>query len=153
MAVSVISLSGMAGAQPACDPLTQYERNGDCCKMCAPGKPGDAKGNVKVCVELCLGNKKEPLRETRVLITNPTDAIEDESLVPDRQSSQEEADARTPEENEDELSQELSDDYVLTDNGNVVTQEDGKSAVLSRQESQTQTLQTETSCGHSDRWG
>lgn len=87
-----------------------------------------------------------------MLITNPTDAIEEESLVPDRQSSQEEADVRTPEENEDELSQELSEHYVLTDNGNFLTQEDGKSAVLSREESQTQTLQTETSCGHSDRW-
>ncbi|XP_034392430.1 tumor necrosis factor receptor superfamily member 5 isoform X1 [Cyclopterus lumpus] len=111
---------------------------GWCC-LCK-GKPGDANGNLKVCVESCLGDKKEPQRETNVLITNPTDAIEEESLVPDLQCSHEEAGVRTPEENEDELSQVLSEDFVLTENGNFVTQEDGKSIVLSRQESQTQTF-------------
>lgn len=57
------------------------------------------------------------------------------------QSSQEEGSSRAPEENEDEPSQELSTtDVLLTDKGNFVTQENGKTEILSRQESQTQTF-------------
>uniref|UniRef100_A0A3Q4BIS4 TNFR-Cys domain-containing protein n=1 Tax=Mola mola TaxID=94237 RepID=A0A3Q4BIS4_MOLML len=75
-----------------------------------------------------------------VLITNPTDAAEEETSLPIGQSSQEESVFRTPVEDEDQLSQEMSTvDVVLTDRGNFVTQEKGKSEVLSRQESQTQT--------------
>ncbi|XP_037627859.1 tumor necrosis factor receptor superfamily member 5 isoform X2 [Sebastes umbrosus] len=100
------------------------------------GKQGDAEGKVKACFK-CLEDQSEPvlLRETRVVITNPT--TEEESLMPELQSSQEEAGVMTPEENEDEHSQDLA---VLTENGNYVTQENGKSTILSRQESQTQTF-------------
>ncbi|KAM6930076.1 tumor necrosis factor receptor superfamily member 5 isoform 1-T1 [Lycodopsis pacificus] len=103
-------------------------------------KPGDAEGKVKVCFDSCLGDKKEPQRETKVLITNPTDPTEEESMMHELQSSQEEAGVRTPEENEDELSQEVLPDLALSENGNYVTQENGKSSILSRQESQTQTF-------------
>uniref|UniRef100_A0A3Q3WP65 TNFR-Cys domain-containing protein n=1 Tax=Mola mola TaxID=94237 RepID=A0A3Q3WP65_MOLML len=95
------------------------------------------------CVELCLGEeeKTEMPREAIVLITNPTDAAEEETSLPIGQSSQEESVFRTPVEDEDQLSQEMSTvDVVLTDRGNFVTQEKGKSEVLSRQESQTQTF-------------
>ncbi|XP_068589745.1 tumor necrosis factor receptor superfamily member 5 [Cebidichthys violaceus] len=102
-------------------------------------KPGEANGKVKVCFQSCLGSKKEPLRETKVLITNPTDPTEEESTMHELQSSQEEGGARSPEENEDLLS-EVSPDLVLSENGNFVTQENGKSSVLSRQESQPQTF-------------
>lgn len=61
-------------------------------------------------------------------------------MMHELQSSQEEAGVRTPEENEDELSQEVLPDLVLSENGNYVTQENGKSSILSRQESQTQTF-------------
>ncbi|XP_038577817.1 tumor necrosis factor receptor superfamily member 5 isoform X1 [Micropterus salmoides] len=101
----------------------------------------DAKGKVKICVESCLAEKKEPLREcTNVLITTPTDQTDEESTLPEVQTSQEEGFGRTPEENEDELSQEMSTDVVFTENGNFVTQENGKTEILSRQESQTQTF-------------
>nr|ACQ58926.1 Tumor necrosis factor receptor superfamily member 5 precursor [Anoplopoma fimbria] len=106
----------------------------------------DTQGNLKACVESCWGDKKEPLREANVLINPPTNPIEEESIMPELQSSQEEAGARTPEENEDEHSQEVLVDLALTENGNYVTQENGKSTVLSRQESQTQTLTESSSC-------
>uniref|UniRef100_A0A3Q4BIU0 TNFR-Cys domain-containing protein n=1 Tax=Mola mola TaxID=94237 RepID=A0A3Q4BIU0_MOLML len=93
-----------------------------------------------VCGELCT-KKTEMPREAIVLITNPTDAAEEETSLPIGQSSQEESVFRTPVEDEDQLSQEMSTvDVVLTDRGNFVTQEKGKSEVLSRQESQTQTF-------------
>lgn len=80
-------------------------------------------------------------REAKVLITNPTDAAEEETSLPTMQSSQEETISRTPVEDDDELSQENSTvDVALTERGNFVTQENGKSEVLSRQESQTQTF-------------
>ncbi|XP_068453877.1 tumor necrosis factor receptor superfamily member 5 isoform X2 [Clinocottus analis] len=97
---------------------------------------------VKVCFESCHGDKKEPPKETKVLITNPTDPLEKESVAPDL-SYQDEAGLRTPEENDDQLSKGMSDDLCFTENGNFVTEEHGKSLVLSRQESQTQTCTDE----------
>ena len=79
------------------------------------------------------------LREVKVLLPKPTD-VEEESMSPEMLSTQEETSFRTPEENEDEPSQEISGDRVYTENGNFVTQENGKSEILSRQESQTQTF-------------
>ncbi|KAL6119458.1 cd40 [Pungitius sinensis] len=99
-------------------------------------KQGDKKG--KGCFESSLGDKEEPVKETKVLITNPTDPAEEESLMSEL-LSKEEAGVRTPEENEDELSL-ASPDLVLSEKGNFVTQENGKSTILSRQESQTQTF-------------
>ncbi|NP_001254588.1 tumor necrosis factor receptor superfamily member 5 precursor [Gasterosteus aculeatus] len=109
------------------------------------GRSGDESGKVKKilmgCFESRSGDEEAPVRETRVLITNPTEPAEEESLTPELLSTQEEAGARTPEENEDELSLETPD-LVLSENGNFVTQEKGKSSILSRQESQTQTFTT-----------
>ncbi|XP_076596126.1 tumor necrosis factor receptor superfamily member 5 isoform X1 [Chaetodon auriga] len=102
------------------------------------GKRGNAK--AKGCVESCLGEQHEPLRESRGLITTPTEPVDEESTLPEVQSSQDEGFPRTPEENEDEPSQEMSPDVLLTENGKIVTQENGKAEVLSRQESQTQTF-------------
>ncbi|XP_029292556.1 tumor necrosis factor receptor superfamily member 5 isoform X1 [Cottoperca gobio] len=104
------------------------------CKLCLC--KGDAKG--KDCLESCRGEEREQLRETRVEITNPTEEVQ--SLMPEGQSIQEEAGAGTPEENEDTLSQKESTEVVFSENGNYVTQENGKSSILSRQESQTQTF-------------
>ncbi|XP_034733185.1 tumor necrosis factor receptor superfamily member 5 isoform X1 [Etheostoma cragini] len=105
------------------------------------GKEEDARGKVKVCVGSCFGDGRQPLRETRVLITNPTDATEEESMkLPELQSSQEEGGAGTPEENEDQQNQEISAGPFLTENGKLVTEEYGKSSVLSRQESQPHTF-------------
>ncbi|XP_078111921.1 tumor necrosis factor receptor superfamily member 5 isoform X2 [Sander vitreus] len=107
-------------------------------------KQGDARG--KVCVGSCFGDERQPLRETKVLITNPTDATEEESMkLPELQSSQESG-AGPPEENEDQPSQEMSAGLVLTENGKLVTEEYGKSSVLSRQESQPHTFPD--SCGY-----
>lgn len=60
-------------------------------------------------------------------------------MLPEQESTQEEYSAsegpvQTPEENLDEESQDFGN---LTENGNFVTQEKGKSAIVSRQESQT----------------
>ncbi|XP_039656092.1 tumor necrosis factor receptor superfamily member 5 isoform X2 [Perca fluviatilis] len=109
------------------------------------GNQEDARG--KVCVGSCFGDGRQPLRETKVLITNPTDATEEESMkLPELQSSQEEGGAGPPEENEDQPSQEISAGLILTENGKVVTEEYGKSSVLSRQESQPHTFPD--SCGY-----
>ncbi|XP_070823608.1 tumor necrosis factor receptor superfamily member 5 [Chaetodon trifascialis] len=102
------------------------------------GKRGNAK--AEGCVESCLGQQHEPLKESRGLITTPTEPVDEESTLPEVQSSQDEGFPRTPEENEDEPSQEMLPDVLLTENGKIVTQENGKAEVLSRQESQTQTF-------------
>ncbi|XP_044067670.1 tumor necrosis factor receptor superfamily member 5 [Siniperca chuatsi] len=105
------------------------------------GKQGDSKGKVKGCVESCLVFKKEPLKDSGVLIAVPTNETEEESMLTEVQTSQEEASERTPEENEDEPSQAMSTEHSFrTENGNYVTQENGKTEILSRQESQTQTF-------------
>ncbi|XP_041656403.1 tumor necrosis factor receptor superfamily member 5 [Cheilinus undulatus] len=43
----------MAAAQPLCDPETQYEKNGQCCKMCGPGNRMSTTGTCDEpqCVE------------------------------------------------------------------------------------------------------
>nr|AGM16418.1 CD40 [Lutjanus sanguineus] len=99
------------------------------------GDQHDARGQVKSCVESCMGGSHEPLRGD-TLITTPTDAqnVDEESSCPhEMQSSQEDGFIRTPEEIEDPT------DVGSTDRGNFVTQETGKTAVLSRQESQPHT--------------
>ncbi|TMS15814.1 Tumor necrosis factor receptor superfamily member 5 [Larimichthys crocea] len=101
-------------------------------------KRGNAKGCLKGCVEWCAGGEHEPLATESKLVTTPTS--DEESTMPEPLSSQEEGFGRTPEENEDELaSQEMSTDVLLTDKGRILTQENGKTEILSRQESQTQT--------------
>lgn len=67
------------------------------------------------------------------LIATPSDYFDEESML---HSSKEEDFLRTPEENEDQPSQEISAD-LRTDKGNFVAQENGKAEILSRQESQT----------------
>nr|XP_046253486.1 tumor necrosis factor receptor superfamily member 5 [Scatophagus argus] len=93
------------------------------------GKQGDARGSVKVCVESCLGDKREPLRETTAY------PAEEESMFPEVRSPSE-CCVRTPVENEDES----TIDERLTDNGNFVMEENGKTEVVSQEESQAQTF-------------
>ncbi|XP_040009827.1 tumor necrosis factor receptor superfamily member 5 [Xiphias gladius] len=100
---------------------------------------GDAKRKLKDCVQSCRGERLE-LQNENPLIAPPVDDAEKELMFPEQQSSQEEGGTRTPEENEDELSEEISAGVILTDNGNYVTQEKGKTEILSRQESETQTF-------------
>ncbi|XP_042348547.1 tumor necrosis factor receptor superfamily member 5 isoform X2 [Plectropomus leopardus] len=97
---------------------------------------GDAK--EKVCVESCLGEQKEQLTETRVPIMHPTGPIEEESMFSEMRSSQEEG-CSGPEENEHQPNQEASA-AGRTEGGNFLAQENGKSVVISRQESQTQSF-------------
>ncbi|KAM3618277.1 uncharacterized protein V6R79_018478 [Siganus canaliculatus] len=87
----------------------------------------NASGNLKDCVESCMGEKWEQpseQQEAETVIASPT---EDHSFG-------EMYSIRTPVENDDE------DDKLtraaLTDNGNLVRQENGKAEILSRQESQ-----------------
>ncbi|XP_040922434.1 tumor necrosis factor receptor superfamily member 5 isoform X2 [Toxotes jaculatrix] len=92
------------------------------------------------CFESCQGGEQEELKNHEVLILPPSDQNENEPMFSEQQS-QEECGSRTPEENEDELSQVVSAGGVaLTDNGKYVMQERGKTEILSRQESQTQTF-------------
>ena len=70
----------------------------------------------------------------------PADDTENDFSFPEQRSSQEEVGTRAPEENEDEPSEEMSAGVILTENGNYVTQEKGKTEILSRQESETQTF-------------
>ncbi|XP_070695669.1 tumor necrosis factor receptor superfamily member 5 isoform X2 [Pempheris klunzingeri] len=102
------------------------------------GKQG-AKTKLKGCVESCLGEEKEPQKEVNLLIETPTDAIDEEIMLPKMQVLQEEVFSRTPEETEDEPPQEESADELFTDKGNLVAQEDGETEKISRQESQPST--------------
>ncbi|XP_035512976.1 tumor necrosis factor receptor superfamily member 5 [Morone saxatilis] len=107
--------------------------------LCRKYGQRDARGNLKGCVESCIDEKVHLTGHKP--ITQPTDN-EEEFMSPEMQSSQEESSLRTPVENEDEPSQEMSSDMGqrLTENGNFVTQENGKTYILSRQESQTHTV-------------
>ncbi|KAK2897210.1 tumor necrosis factor receptor superfamily member 5 [Channa argus] len=102
---------------------------------------GNVKDSVKGCVESCRGEEQtETPREIYIPIA---DMHEPEHKFVEQFSTQEEGSTQeghgmTPEENLDEESLEQSS-YPRTENGNFVTQERGKSEVLSRQESQTQT--------------
>ncbi|KAL7397853.1 hypothetical protein ABVT39_000750 [Epinephelus coioides] len=97
---------------------------------------GDA--SQKICVGSCMGeHEKEPLRETIVPMMQPDNPVEEESTLP--QSLPEEGGAGPPEENEHEPHQEMSA-VGRTELGNVVAEEIGKSAIVSRQESQTETF-------------
>ncbi|XP_030280003.1 tumor necrosis factor receptor superfamily member 5 isoform X1 [Sparus aurata] len=99
------------------------------------GKCGEEK--VKGCFQSCREQKSEPLQEEHIFIPEQPDPLdEEESMSPDMHSTQEEGFTRTPEE-DDELSVPMSP-TALTDRGNLVTQENGKTEQLSRQESQTQ---------------
>ncbi|GAA6216685.1 tumor necrosis factor receptor superfamily member 5-like isoform X2 [Lates japonicus] len=97
---------------------------------------GDARR--KGCVEACREDEQELPREANALMVTQEET-EKELTIPEQPSTQEEGASRTPEENEDELSTELSAGVIITDNGNYVVQENGKADILSRQESQTQT--------------
>ncbi|XP_018545316.1 tumor necrosis factor receptor superfamily member 5 isoform X1 [Lates calcarifer] len=99
---------------------------------------GDARRKVKGCVEACRADKQELPGEANTLMVTQEET-EKELTIPEQPSTQEEGASRTPEENEDELSTELSAGVIITDNGNYVVQENGKADILSRQESQTQT--------------
>ncbi|XP_049437396.1 tumor necrosis factor receptor superfamily member 5 isoform X2 [Epinephelus fuscoguttatus] len=97
---------------------------------------GDA--SQKICVESCMGEHKKGLpNETIVPMMQPDEPIEEESTFP--QSLPEEGGAGPPEENEHEPHQEMSA-VGRTELGNVVAEEIGKSAIVSRQESQTETF-------------
>ncbi|XP_078144171.1 tumor necrosis factor receptor superfamily member 5 isoform X2 [Centroberyx gerrardi] len=94
-----------------------------------------AKAKIKGCIMEDGTNKPE--REANP-IANPT--AEPCLLSYEERSSEQEGGAKTPEENEDGLDEEpsqplISDDPGLTENGNLVEQEEGKREVLSRQES------------------
>ncbi|KAF3697291.1 Tumor necrosis factor receptor superfamily member 5 [Channa argus] len=111
---------------------------------CGPGHEVVSKGNHTYdtgCVESCRGEEQtETPREIYIPIA---DMHEPEHKFVEQFSTQEEGSTQeghgmTPEENLDEESLEQSS-YPRTENGNFVTQERGKSEVLSRQESQTQT--------------
>ncbi|KAM9856160.1 tumor necrosis factor receptor superfamily member 5 [Aulostomus maculatus] len=93
---------------------------------------GDSQGDLKDCVGLCVGRNKTP---PVALITDApvADQAEEEFLKSKEQLSQE--DSNTPEENEDPPSRSI----VFSDRGNFVTEENGKSEILSWQETQTQT--------------
>ncbi|KAM8753591.1 tumor necrosis factor receptor superfamily member 5 isoform 1-T1 [Acanthopagrus schlegelii] len=98
-------------------------------------KCGEEK--VKGCFQSCREQRSEPLQEECIFIPEQPDPHdEEESTSPDMHSTQEEGFTRTPEE-DDELSVPMSP-TALTDRGNLVTQENGKTEQLSRQESQTQ---------------
>ncbi|XP_026188299.1 tumor necrosis factor receptor superfamily member 5 isoform X2 [Mastacembelus armatus] len=86
----------------------------------------------------CCGDKGVTLEEIHVGTQTPEKA----PILPQGLSSQEDGGTRTPEENDDSLSQEPQSEpnVILSDKGNFVTQENGKSDILSRQESQTQTF-------------
>lgn len=89
------------------------------------------------CFQSCREQKREPLQEEHIFIPEQPDPLdEEESMSPDMHSTQEEGFTRTPEE-DDEQSVPMSP-TALTDRGNLVTQENGKTEQLSRQESQTQ---------------
>nr|XP_020474690.1 tumor necrosis factor receptor superfamily member 5-like [Monopterus albus] len=89
--------------------------------------------DLKACVQSCCGEQREMLRDPPVtLIVTPE---KDQSLLVEVVALQEEAASSMPEENDDEPTQ-----GFLTENGNFVTQEKGKSVVLSRQESHPQTF-------------
>uniref|UniRef100_UPI0037E8E151 tumor necrosis factor receptor superfamily member 5 n=1 Tax=Semicossyphus pulcher TaxID=241346 RepID=UPI0037E8E151 len=115
--------------------------------MCK-GKRRNAEGKFKDCFKPDRGDNKdkEPLREVNV-IRNPTDVAE---VVPILKPMQEEHMSSTPEENEDDQSQDRSLDVGFTANGQCVQQEMGKTEQLSRQESQTDTLVTENSFHQSE---
>lgn len=90
---------------------------------------------------LCVRTEREPLRE-EVLIANPTtDHICDVPMMAEMQFPQEDGGSTmTPEENEDRPCQETEIILPLTDNGNYVALESGKTEILSQQETQTLTL-------------
>lgn len=97
------------------------------------------------CVELCLGEKKDQRehREHKMLVETPTDAAEkEESTFPEQESAQDDEFQNTPVENDDEPMNTSTGSVGLTENGNFVGQESGKAAVLSRQESQSQSTFT-----------
>ncbi|XP_073327118.1 tumor necrosis factor receptor superfamily member 5 isoform X1 [Pagrus major] len=90
----------------------------------------------KGCFEACREPQREQLKEEKMFIPEQPDPLDEESMSPEMQSTQEEGFTRTPEE-DDEQSVPMSP-TALTDRGNLVTQENGKAEQLSRQESQTQ---------------
>uniref|UniRef100_A0A8D3BB79 CD40 molecule, TNF receptor superfamily member 5 n=1 Tax=Scophthalmus maximus TaxID=52904 RepID=A0A8D3BB79_SCOMX len=95
----------------------------------------------KGCVDLCHGDRWELPKEPSLLSFTPVDQTEKVPMCPELQSIQDDEDRmRTPEENEDDLRDDMSADVVaLTENGKFVTQERGKTEIQPQQESQTHT--------------
>ncbi|XP_076023164.1 tumor necrosis factor receptor superfamily member 5 [Genypterus blacodes] len=91
------------------------------------GKKTNSKADTEDCEEASLQEKPK--------IDHPTPDPDPESFISEAQVSQEE-DMRTPVE---DMEEETAIPH-LTDNGNYVTEEYGKEAILSRQESQTTTI-------------
>nr|ACL80206.1 CD40 [Tetraodon nigroviridis] len=83
----------------------------------------------KRCIELCMEEKEDPPKENKPLVMHPTATIADEPTLPERLISREEP--RTPEEVDDDLSQEISitTEIHLTDNGKFVMQDKGMKEV------------------------
>ncbi|XP_054647844.1 tumor necrosis factor receptor superfamily member 5 isoform X2 [Dunckerocampus dactyliophorus] len=105
------------------------------------GRKEESKG--KGCVEACVQCDNDPPREEKALLDRQTADAVPEADMP--QPSMEEGGTGVPEENEDGPNLAVTGGLLFTDNGNYVTQENGKSEVLSRQESQSGTLLSEKS--------
>ncbi|KAG7221648.1 hypothetical protein INR49_000015 [Caranx melampygus] len=107
---------------------------------------GNAKTRVKGCVESCRGETWEIHRDPIPITAEDDDDGKD--TAPVRLLSQEEGSTRTPVEDLDEHSEEMSLDPCRTENGNYVGQEMGKAETLSRQESQTEPAPRQLSQTH-----
>nr|XP_057907641.1 tumor necrosis factor receptor superfamily member 5 isoform X2 [Doryrhamphus excisus] len=93
---------------------------------------GKVGATGKGCVEACVQRDDDPPREEKALVdTQPArDALPEDA---------EDGGTGVPEENEDGPSAAVSGGLLFTDNGNYLTQENGKNEILSRQESQSGT--------------
>ncbi|KAF7669490.1 hypothetical protein LDENG_00189510 [Lucifuga dentata] len=100
------------------------------------GNPRDNKKMINGGLEPFVEKQIKPDRGDETIIANPT--CDEHSLISEVPPSQEEA-MKTPEENDDDL---ITGSPRLTENGNFVVQEGGKEEVLSRQESQVESLLT-----------
>ncbi|XP_061694863.1 tumor necrosis factor receptor superfamily member 5 [Syngnathoides biaculeatus] len=103
------------------------------------GKEADSKGKA------CVPCDKEPTRE--VFFASPH-GVDEEAACPAARVSLEDTGSGgsgMPEENEDSPGQAAVGDLLFSERGNYVTQENGKAEVLSRQESQSMTVNNEMS--------
>uniref|UniRef100_A0A8D3CRG2 CD40 molecule, TNF receptor superfamily member 5 n=1 Tax=Scophthalmus maximus TaxID=52904 RepID=A0A8D3CRG2_SCOMX len=108
---------------------------------CRGNVPSACSSDRSGCVDLCHGDRWELPKEPSLLSFTPVDQTEKVPMCPELQSIQDDEDRmRTPEENEDDLRDDMSADVVaLTENGKFVTQERGKTEIQPQQESQTHT--------------
>ncbi|XP_034029301.1 tumor necrosis factor receptor superfamily member 5 isoform X2 [Thalassophryne amazonica] len=96
--------------------------------LCKRKVTRDAEGEMEGCMKSCLEGRKKP-EQTAKKITNPTS--EDKSKV-------NLVNEHLPEEVDDNVDEESVGSPTFTEKGNFLRQEVGKDAILSRQESQTQ---------------